>query len=327
MKLTRVRYFSPASIILICCCISIAFAVSAAAASFSFRIGLSFRQQSSSGTFVPCNDLRSGQREDHCVWRIDGTGYLNDTWSFDGTSWTQIATQSAPPARAAAQMTYDSVSSKGVLFGGLRRNQLPGRHMALGWVDVTVDAGDTPASPSAVTGPMLFPDPNGRADLFGGFDGQFYQLTMWQWNGSDWTQLFPPTVPLLGLQRPLQRIRPRDRLLCLAVSLMLTRITPGPMMARHGPAISGCATSLSVCRFCRFRPRAARSGSLWRWKRRCRPEHDVVMGSGCATWTHLSTPQSPPAREGAGMTYDAALQRVILSAVRITTDLSTIPGN
>src|SRR5215217_5892811 len=49
--------------------------------------------------------------------------------------------------------------------------------------------------PSAVTGPMLFADPNGRADLFGGFDGQFYQLTMWQWVGSDWTQLFPQTVP------------------------------------------------------------------------------------------------------------------------------------
>src|SRR6478672_3584129 len=39
-----------------------------------------------------------------------------------------------------------------------------------------------------------------------------------------------------GLQRPLQRIRPQDRLFCLAVSLMLTRITPGPMMARHGPS-------------------------------------------------------------------------------------------
>jgi len=39
---------------------------------------------------------------------------------------------------------------------------------------------------------------------------------------------------LLELQRPLQRIPPRDRLLCLAVLLMLTRITPGPMMARHG---------------------------------------------------------------------------------------------
>ena len=33
-----------------------------------------------------------------------------------------------------------------------------------------------------------------------------------------------------------------------------------------------------------------------------------------ATWKHLSTPQSPPAREGAGMTYDAALHHVILFA-------------
>ena len=31
-----------------------------------------------------------------------------------------------------------------------------------------------------------------------------------------------------------------------------------------------------------------------------------------ATWIQLSTQQSPPAREGAGMAYDAALQRVIL---------------
>src|SRR5262249_5270743 len=51
--------------------------------------------------------------------------------------------------------------------------------------------------PTAVSGPMLFPDPNGSADLFGGFGGQFYHDSMWQWTGSDWTQLFPPTVPTL----------------------------------------------------------------------------------------------------------------------------------
>src|SRR4029077_4542444 len=39
--------------------------------------------------------------------------------------------------------------SKGSALRRVRRNQLPGRHMALGWVDVTVDAGDTPASSSA----------------------------------------------------------------------------------------------------------------------------------------------------------------------------------
>ena len=53
-----------------------------------------------------------------------GTTYLNDTWSFDGTTWTQIATQSAPPARAAAQMTYDSVTQKVVLFGGFNGTYL-----------------------------------------------------------------------------------------------------------------------------------------------------------------------------------------------------------
>src|SRR6516164_7340013 len=73
-------------------------------------------------------------------------------------------------------------------------------------------------------------------------------------------------------------------------------------------AISGCATSLSVRSLCRFRSGPARSGSLWRWKRRCRPEHDVVGD----TWTQLSPVQSPPAREGAGMTYDTALDHVIL---------------
>src|SRR5437868_15444051 len=77
-------------------------------------------------------------------------------------------------------------------------------------------------------------------------------------------------------------------------------------------AISGFATSFSVCRFCCFRSGPARSGSLWRWERRCGPEHDVLWDQVGATWTHLSTAHSPPAREGAGMTYDAALHRVIL---------------
>src|SRR5207248_770118 len=123
-----------------------------------------------------------------------GTTYLNDTWSFDGTTWTQITTQPAPPARAAAQMTYDSVTQKVVLFGGFNGTYLSDTWLwdgsTLQWTQATPQH-----HPSAVTGPMLFPDPNGRADLFGGYDGHFYQLTMWQWAGSDWTQLFPQTVP------------------------------------------------------------------------------------------------------------------------------------
>src|SRR5207253_8281588 len=48
----------------------------------------------------------------------DGTTYLNDTWTFDGVSWTRAGTRMSPPPRANAQMAYDSVTRKVVLFGG-----------------------------------------------------------------------------------------------------------------------------------------------------------------------------------------------------------------
>jgi hypothetical protein len=75
-------------------------------------------------------------------------------------------------------MTYDSVTQKVVLFGGYDGTNYLGDTWLwdgskLQWTQATPKH-----RPSAVTGPMLFPDPNGRADLFGGFDGQFYQLTM-----------------------------------------------------------------------------------------------------------------------------------------------------
>jgi len=45
-------------------------------------------------------------------------GYLNDTWTYDGTIWAPVATATAPPPRTAAGMAYDEVTKKLVLFGG-----------------------------------------------------------------------------------------------------------------------------------------------------------------------------------------------------------------
>ena len=119
MKLTQVRYFSHASIIFICSCISIAFAASAAAALFSVPDWVELSPNNpppARSSLAMTYDPVSGKTI--VFGGFNGTGYLNDTWSFDGTTWTQIATQSVPPARAAAQMTYDSVAHKVVLFGG-----------------------------------------------------------------------------------------------------------------------------------------------------------------------------------------------------------------
>ena len=88
VKLTRVRYFSHASIILICCCISIAFAASAGAADFGVPdwIELSPNDPPPARSYLAMTyDPVSGKII--AFGGVDGTGYLNDTWSFDGTSW------------------------------------------------------------------------------------------------------------------------------------------------------------------------------------------------------------------------------------------------
>src|SRR5437868_14823745 len=53
-------------------------------------------------------------------------------------------------------------------------------------------------------------------------------------------------------------------------------------------------------------------GSLWQYSGGVDQNTTWLWDQVGATWTQLSTAQSPPAREGAGITYDAALDRVIL---------------
>jgi hypothetical protein len=46
------------------------------------------------------------------------SGYLNDTWEWNGTNWTQIITPVAPSARIASAMAYDPIGGGIVLFSG-----------------------------------------------------------------------------------------------------------------------------------------------------------------------------------------------------------------
>src|SRR5689334_6837893 len=98
MKLTQARYFS-ASITFICCSISIAFAASVVATPFGVPDWIALSPTNSpparSGLAMTYDPI-SGKTI--AFGGFNGTAYLNDTWSFDGTTWTQIATQSSPPS-------------------------------------------------------------------------------------------------------------------------------------------------------------------------------------------------------------------------------------
>ena len=50
----------------------------------------------------------------------DGTNQLNDTWEYNGFTytWTQVTTTTTPPARTSHRLTYDSDRKRIVMFGG-----------------------------------------------------------------------------------------------------------------------------------------------------------------------------------------------------------------
>lgn len=123
----------------------------------------------------------------------------NDTWTWDGTTWTQQSPSNSPDSRYGATMAYHEPSQRLVLFGG---------------IDCTgpdcVDKGDTwtwdgtnwtRAEPSASPrersdAAMTFDADRGVIVLFGGQDtGGDVLGDTWTWNGSTWTEQNPSTAP------------------------------------------------------------------------------------------------------------------------------------
>ena len=113
--------------------------------------------------------------------------YVNETWLFDGTTWTQATSRNAPSPRTATAMVYDAVDRRIILFGGWDGSHRLGDTWAWDgkrgkWIK------ERPrTTPRPVSGAMAFQDPiTGQADLVGGFDGQFYHNTTYRWNGRGW---------------------------------------------------------------------------------------------------------------------------------------------
>jgi hypothetical protein len=122
--------------------------------------------------------------------------YLNQTWIWDGVEWAQPIEQAPPSARAGADMAWDRPTKQLVLFGGFDGSNYLGDTWTWEGSNNSWTRHQTAHHPPKVTGPMLFTDPvNGHVDMFGGFDGMFYQNQTWQWTGTDWMLLQPATSP------------------------------------------------------------------------------------------------------------------------------------
>src|SRR5690606_29293556 len=117
---------------------------------------------------------------------------FDDTWTFDGASWSSVATPVKPPSRQQHGLCFDRARGVAVLFGGYRGGcgssyQYRGdawEFDGAGWQQVAL-AG---ASPSARQAPMAYDTARQVSVLFGGTsDSAPYVLAdTWEYDGVAW---------------------------------------------------------------------------------------------------------------------------------------------
>jgi hypothetical protein len=114
-----------------------------------------------------------GQNQD------EGFRFLGDTWTFDGTDWTQQFPASSPSPRANFPMAYDLNIGEVVLYGGFSESAA-----ALGdtwtWNGTTWSQIQTPIAPAGRYGASLNYDLNFEGlVMFGGQDPSAWTNQTW----------------------------------------------------------------------------------------------------------------------------------------------------
>jgi hypothetical protein len=119
-----------------------------------------------------------------------GSNLLADTWTWNGTEWTQVA-DTGPSARGGHAMTYDSARARVVLFGGgTAANRLGDTWEWDGteWTQVQ-DVGPSARRAHAMAYAIAPDGTVSRVVLFGGAGANGTGLDdTWLWDGADWTQ-------------------------------------------------------------------------------------------------------------------------------------------
>jgi hypothetical protein len=123
---------------------------------------------------------------------------LGDTWTWNGTTWTQRQPATSPPARIASAMAYDAATGTVVLFGGADFVNNIEHYVGGTWTwDGTTWTKQHPVtSPSARAAMVMAYDPaTGAVVLFGGGNSNGQLGNTWTWDGTTWTIQHPATSP------------------------------------------------------------------------------------------------------------------------------------
>lgn len=123
---------------------------------------------------------------------VDQMTRQNDTWEFDGISWSQRTFAVAPSARYGHTMVFDSARNKVVLFGGFdaaTRNDV-WEYDGTSWQERSI-AGPLP--PPRVRHAAAFDSGRNVMVIYGGYNNALPTDT-WEYNGNSWRQITGGTL-------------------------------------------------------------------------------------------------------------------------------------
>lgn len=120
------------------------------------------------------------------------SGYLADTWLYDGTAWSQMQV-AGPSGRYLASMVYDSARGVTVLFGGYNFNGIQSDTWE--WNGATwTQRLPQHTPPARLWTAMTYDIARHETVLFGGSNGTLLNDT-WVYDGTDWTQAATAQAP------------------------------------------------------------------------------------------------------------------------------------
>jgi hypothetical protein len=250
--------------------------------------------------------------------------YLDDTWTWDGTTWTPLATASKPAARAQAFTAYDSKRGVLVLFGGRDGSQVFGDTWEFDGTTWTMKASSGVSARFGTS--MAFDPTSGRVVLIDGEGlGSSFPHDGYAWDGTSWTSVGSvPGASVEGAVMATDSVRGRPTLFDTAGNLFeLTpmgwvRSTTGSLVTtvpsdRQAPVGVTHPLLRQLVVFGgtqdQIDPGASQTplGDTWLWN----GQWKQFIGSG------------PPARFGAAAAYDPVHKKVVVFGG--CTDLTAAP--
>jgi hypothetical protein len=129
-----------------------------------------------------------------CISDLCETEVPNDTWEWDGVSWTRMAT-TGPSARSSAAMVYDAKLQKVLLFGGASAGGILNDMWTwdgAAWTSLTPQGEvPSPRQQSAAT----YDDVRDVLLVFGGQQNSHALSDTWEWDGASWTRVSTAVTP------------------------------------------------------------------------------------------------------------------------------------